>query len=333
MNKYPIASRKFDLVFVALSLWFTVGVFIDGWAHNHLSSTLETFFTPWHAVFYSGFAAISISLIYQAIKNYQSGFRWPKLLPREYHLSFIGLFIFLFAGLGDMIWHIVFGIELDVEALLSPTHLLLALGGAIIMCAPFHALWHRDIKEKPPTMAILLSLIFFLSAITFMTQFASPIHRPWMDINFITDPADSGQALGVASIIIQTGIFMGIILATLKKWQLPFGSFAFILGLNTIFMSVLTDQYRFILAFILAGFIIDLLYWFLRPTYSNPKAVRLFAILTPIIIYSLYTITIFSTSGTWWSIHLWAGTIVMAGITGFLLSYLIVEPARGEIES
>lgn len=332
MHKYPKPSRKFDLVFVILSLWLTVGVFIDGWAHNHLISTLETFFTPWHGIFYSGFTAVSISLIYQAIKNYRSGFKWPKLLPREYHLSFLGLFVFLFAGLGDMIWHIVFGIEINVEALLSPTHLLLALGGAIIMCAPFHALWHRDIKEKPPTIAILLSLFFFLSALTFMTQFAHPLHHPWMDSNFITNPPDSGQAIGVASIIIQTGIFMGIVLAVLKKWTFPFGSFTFILGLNTVFMSVLTDQYRFIPAFIISGLIIDIIYKALKPNTSNPRAVRIFAILTPIIIYSAYTLVIFLTSGTWWSIHLWAGAIAMAGITGFLLSYLIIEPARGEIE-
>src|SRR3989338_3795743 len=222
MNKYPKASSKFDLVFVFLSLWLTVGVFIDGWAHNHLSSTLETFFTPWHGIFYSGFGAVSFSIFFQAVKNYQAGFRWPYLLPREYHLAFFGLIIFFLAGAGDMLWHIVFGIEIDVEALLSPTHLLLALGGSIIMCAPFHALWHRDIKEKPPTVAVLMSLVFFLSALTFMTRFASPMHRPWMDSNFITNPPDSGQALGVASIIIQTGIFMGIILAVLKKWRFPF---------------------------------------------------------------------------------------------------------------
>ena len=327
MNKYPKASSKFDLVFVFLSLWLTVGVFIDGWAHNHLSSTLETFFTPWHGIFYSGFGAVSFSIFFQAVKNYQAGFRWPYLLPREYHLAFFGLIIFFLAGAGDMLWHIVFGIEIDVEALLSPTHLLLALGGSIIMCAPFHALWHRDIKEKPPTVAILMSLVFFLSALTFMTQFASPMHRPWMDSNFITNPPDSGQALGVASIIIQTGIFMGIILAVLKKWRFPFGSFTFILGFNTILMSVFTDQYRFIPAFIISGFIIDILYKILVPGVSKSKAVHLFSILAPMVMYASYTITIFLTSGTWWSIHLWAGAIVMSGITGFLLSYLIVEPA------
>ncbi len=332
MPNYPKSSRRFDITFIILAFWLTIGVFLDGWAHNHVSSALETFFTPWHAVFYLGFAAISILLIFKAIRNYIAGFRWPRLLPREYHLSLIGLAIFFLSGLGDLLWHTVFGTEVDVESLLSPTHLMLALGGSIIMCAPFHALWHRDIKEKPPALAIVLSLTFFISLLSFMTQFAHPMHHPWMDNDFITNPYDSGQAIGVASIIIQTGILLGVILTVLKRWIFPFGSFGLIFGLNAILMSVLQDQYRFIPGFIIAGLLTDLLYKAIKPKSSNPKAVRFFATLIPIIIYSAYTATIFLTSGTWWSIHLWTGAIVMAGITGFLLSYLIIEPASGETQ-
>ncbi|SRR5712691_5597348 len=35
--------------------------------------------------------------------------------------------------------------------------------------------------------------------------------------------------------------------------------------------------------------------------------------------------------GVWWPIHLWAGGIVLAGITGWLISYLIVLPRTPEI--
>lgn len=175
MLNYPKSSTKFDISFVILGFWLTIGVFLDGWAHNHLPSTFETFFTPWHAVFYLGFAAISILLISKAIKNYIAGFKWPVLLPREYNLSLIGLVIFFVSGLGDLLWHTIFGIEVDVESLLSPTRLMLALGGSIIMCAPFHSLWHRDVKEKPPALAIVLSLTFFISLLSFMTQFASSL--------------------------------------------------------------------------------------------------------------------------------------------------------------
>jgi hypothetical protein len=333
MSKYPKSRNKFDLLFVIFGFWLTLGVFVDGWAHNHLASSLESFFTPWHAVFYSGFMAVALLLISEGIKNYRAGFKWPRLLPRQYHLSFIGLVIFFFAGIGDLVWHLVFGIEVNVEALLSPTHLLLALGGSIIMCGPFHALWHKDIKEQPSKIAVLLSVTFFLSLLTFMTQFAHPLHHPWMGRDFITNPADSGEAIGVASIIIQTGIFMGLVLTLLKKWHFPLGGFTLIIGLNAILMTTLRDQYRFIPGFIIAGILIDLCYMTLKPKVSNPRGVRIFATIAPILLYTAYTLTIFFTTGTWWSIHLWGGAIVIAGITGFLLSYLVIEPAQDEIKT
>ena len=51
-------SYRADMITVVLSLWVLLGVFLDAWAHNNLAQ-LETFFTPWHAVLYSGFVALA----------------------------------------------------------------------------------------------------------------------------------------------------------------------------------------------------------------------------------------------------------------------------------
>jgi hypothetical protein len=51
------ASYGEHLVTVAVATWLMIGLFVDGWAHNNLDTSLESFFTPWHALFYSGFAA------------------------------------------------------------------------------------------------------------------------------------------------------------------------------------------------------------------------------------------------------------------------------------
>ena len=52
----------------------------------------------------------------------------------------------MLGGAGDIVWHTLFGIEAGIEALLSPTHLLLAFGGAVAVSGPLHAIWHRDRK-------------------------------------------------------------------------------------------------------------------------------------------------------------------------------------------
>ena len=55
---YRTSTRE-NLITIALGWWLLGGIFLDGWAHNQLGDSLESFFTPWHAVFYSGFAAVS----------------------------------------------------------------------------------------------------------------------------------------------------------------------------------------------------------------------------------------------------------------------------------
>jgi hypothetical protein len=60
---------------------------------------------------------------------------------------------------------------------------------------------------------------------------------------------------------------------------------------------------------------------------------RIFAFAVPAILYGLYFIAmIVNDGGIGWSVHLWAGSAVMAGIVGVLLSYLVVLPqlARDE---
>lgn len=66
-----------------LGAWLVLGIFIDGYAHNH--GVVETFFTPWHAILYSGFlvcAAWIIGLILYARKR--NGCSWKEAIPSGY---------------------------------------------------------------------------------------------------------------------------------------------------------------------------------------------------------------------------------------------------------
>ena len=51
-------GQRDDLVTTALSGWVVAGMVLDAWAHQNVSQ-LETFFTPWHAVLYTGFMAMA----------------------------------------------------------------------------------------------------------------------------------------------------------------------------------------------------------------------------------------------------------------------------------
>jgi hypothetical protein len=110
------------------STWFVIGVCLDGWAHTHRLP--DSFFTPWHAVIYSGVLGAALVLAGTSFAAWRHDAPWRHALPAGYGLSLLGAGLFLITGVADFVWHSLFGIEADLEALYSPPHLLLAGAGA-----------------------------------------------------------------------------------------------------------------------------------------------------------------------------------------------------------
>jgi hypothetical protein len=330
-----IGGWGFDWAVIVLSGWFLAGVFLDGWAHHHIPE-LESFFTPWHAVFYSGFLAVASFLIATVLRNYRRGYAWQQALPPGYELSLLGVLIFMAGGIGDMIWHVLFGIEADVEALLSPTHITLAVGGTLIVGGPFRAGWRRTgVGTQDGGWAVqlpqLLALTFLLSLWTFMTQFVHPLVYPWAAAGFrprAEDVTFLRQASGIGSILFQTGVLMGLAFLAIERWMLPLGGLMLVFTVNAMLMSFMHDQYRFIPVAAAAGIVADLLLRWLKPSATRLTALRLFAFAVPAVYYGLYFLLLLVTEGLGWSVHLWTGSIVLAGIVSWLLSYILVPPAR-----
>src|SRR5579883_996753 len=254
----PISSRRFDWIMVVVSIWWLGGLFIDGWAHSNIPQ-LETFFTPWHAVLYSGYLAVATTLIVRIIQNLQHmaastsadgkapplvtlireslpGNRWLRVIPAGYGLSLLGVGVFLVSGIGDMTWHIIFGIERGTEALLSPTHLGLALGIGLSLSGPLRAAWRRQDGTGASTWRQLgpaiLSLTFAYSLLTFFTEYANPLINPWP----IADASGSASR-GITTILLTTGIMMGLVLLVARRWRLPFGTWTFMFGVNGLLMA------------------------------------------------------------------------------------------------
>lgn len=332
---YTVGGLRFDACVAALSSWFVGGACLDGWAHRHIPS-LETFFTIWHAVLYSGFAATALFLVMHWFRHYSPGMSWRAALPDGYDLSLVGVAVFAAAGVGDMIWHILFGIEVSVDALLSPTHLSLVLGGILIVSGPLRAAWRRAEKPREWTahLPMLLSFTLVLTLVTFITQFAHPI----ANASLVSDPsltysgADTALALGVSGMLLQAGLLTGLVLTTIRGLTLPFGGLALVFTLNAVAMSFMTDEFRLIPAATAAGLLADLLLLVLKPSVRRPRALRLFAFALPVSLYLPYFLVIALTSDIWWSIHAWLGSTVMAGFLGFGLSYLVIPPVSRHAE-
>jgi hypothetical protein len=325
----------FDWLTAGLGAWFIGGLYLDGWAHIHVPA-LETFFTPWHAVLYSGYLAGAAALVVTFARNRRRGAPRARALPPGYRLSLIGAFIFFFGGVADMLWHVTFGIEKGVEGLISPSHLALAFGGGLMVTGPLRAGLHRSAGAEHrwiAQMPMVVSLTTFLSLLTFFTEYVSPHGTTWVAGNLRTG-SEVYLSAGMAGFLVQPAVLMGLVLVVLRNRPLPLGSLTVILTINGTLMTTIHDRYLdtgpypLIGAAFLAGLASDALLWWLRPSPARPRAFRTVAFAVPALQYSLYFLAILIWARVAWSVHLWTGAIVIAGGVGWLLSYLVVAPDR-----
>jgi hypothetical protein len=341
----PQGGPYFDWIIVALSAWWLGGLYLDGWAHRHVP-TLETFFTPWHAVLYSGFVILAAFLALTVAVNRAGGASWRHAVPPGYGSSAVGAIVFAVGGVGDLIWHTLFGIEKGIEGNISPSHLTLALGGVLLFTGPLRAAWRRTAPDAAARwvtlLPALLVLTYIFSVLTFFTQYAHPIVKSRVDLHitqiFITltpfqivTETDLSTKLGVTSILLQSAIMMGVVFFAVRRWhRLPIGTFAVLFGLNGFMMSFLAGEAPILgvaIVSALTGLIVDLLYRALQPSAERIVPLRLFALAVPLVNYIIYFGVLLAIHGTFgWSTHLWTGAIVEAGIVGLLLSYVCVPP-------
>jgi hypothetical protein len=207
------------------------------------------------------------------------------------------------------------------------------------------AAWRRNAPDAAQhwrtLLPALLSLTYIFSLLVFFTQFADPIVKSRANLQITdivivftpfsadSDPSLSAQ-LGIAGILIEAAIMAGVALLLVRRWRLPIGAFTLLFGLNGLLISFLAGRTSILgvtIVTALIGLLIDLLNVTLRPSAEHVAAWRLFAFAVPFIYNLIYFAALLVTYGSFgWSVHLWTGSIVMAGIVGLLLSYLVVPP-------
>jgi len=333
----PVAGdRRFALAVTLLSAWVVAGAYADAWAHHNVPG-LETFFTPWHGLLYGGFVALGGFLLAAAGRRRLAGVGWRESLPAGYELAPLGALLFALGGVGDLLWHAAFGIEVGIEALLSPTHLLLAGGFGLLVSAPARAFWRRasaptDWRGRFPAV---LSLALTVAVLTFFSEYANAFSQPWASGAAHTEPRELGQMLGVTAVLLQAALLTGAILLALRRGLLFDGALTILLVLPAALAIIPHEEFRFLPAALLTGVAADLLRRWQRPGPARPVALRGFAFAVPALLFAAYFATLAITDTIGWSVHLWAGTILLAGVVGWLLSYLLLAPdaaARADAE-
>ena len=171
-----VSDRSEDTLTLLITAWLIAGLFIDGYAHvNVIDTETEDFFTPWHAIFYSAFVSLAAWITNVGRRRAHPG---PILdwFPAGYRPAVVGLGIFALGGLGDAIWHTVFGVEIGIDALLpaDPPRLVHRLTAAAVDPRP-----RRQCRRDPNPDIAIGAVVLTTALLVFFIEYLFLVSETW----------------------------------------------------------------------------------------------------------------------------------------------------------
>ncbi len=322
--KKTLIKEQFDYVYFFAATWFIGGIALDSWAHSNIPR-LETFFTPWHGALYSGVVAVMAALFCATWLNRRRGASGLAAIPEGYGIAVVGAIGMGITGVTDMTWHLLFGIEQNLDALFSPTHLLGIISATLIAIGPLYAMYHRsDPTTWGDKLRLIYAFLLLFVILTIMGEGAS-------FLIFYRGPLaaypgqNDAQLLAVLLEVFQAFFVAGFALYILRRWRLPFGIFTCSLLAAGLVLFIIGHFALGPLVAGLAGLSMDSAYLLLKPTPERKLAVRFFAIIAAAAEPFFFTLLLQIAYGSLaWTIHMAIGSVVVMGIFGWLLSYLVV---------
>ncbi|HEY8296940.1 MAG TPA: hypothetical protein VIG32_02830 [Candidatus Baltobacteraceae bacterium] len=336
-------SKTFDMLVSVCTLWIATGFFLDAWAHGHVP--VESFFTPYHGVFYSGMLALVLVIAIFAASNRRRGYAWRDALPAAYRWPVFGLVIFVVAGFGDLAWHELLGIEEGVDALLSPTHQALGLGIFFLAAGPINSALasRKELRTLSDYVPLIFALATWMELVHFGTAYAfdpaagrsnAPPSAASFSPGYLTAITIGYYKIGTGVLVVlfQSILIAGFGLFVAAQFRTPPGTLAltYLLG-NSAAAAAFTNDTPLLVTVMLmsvaAGAVGDLLIAAIRPSRERVVAYRIFGIAVPVTYFAVYFLATAVTGGVWWDWNVLLGANIWAGVVGLGLTFLTLPHA------
>jgi hypothetical protein len=339
----PPATLTEDLVTAICGTAMVLGVLSDSWAHTNILNTLDGFFTPWHALLYSGFVATGAWTFYLAYRRRHLAPEWWRDgWPAGYRLGAAGTVLFLLSGGGDMVWHQMLGVESNLSAALSPSHLGLATGATLLLSSPLRSWWAQGAEGGRRavtgvaglTLATTTVSIFVGYALAFYpAQALQPYHQHALT------PAEAQTAgLGAASYVLSTALILVPLLFVHRRRPTPGVVTALVAAVSMfslISRELPTAQTAGALGAIVGAVLADVLLLRLDKTRGPDAPLRLpiAGALVPALVWSGHLIGLQLGGGVRWPVELWAGVVVITAALGAVIGGLAARPADRSVRT
>ena len=321
LSPTPITNQIHRRILIFTMIWFFSGAWIDSSAHIYLIDDIETFFTPWHGVLYSGyiFSVLVVMFIKNTMKDY------------KFDIGVLGAVVFGIGGASDAIWHTLLGIETGVEPLITPSHLMLFLGAFLMLDYIFTS---RPLKETLDNASIFSAATSY-GLVLFITLFINPFLNIWTFIQ-------RNDELAAGSVILQAMLasFMFIYIIRFKVSPKQMSSIYLIAFIYISINTSLGELDRTVLICI-SGLIMSLLVYQITKWYqstNNDRKIQVSAALVAGSYGLVFVLHLLAFSGIneielSWRFYGLGGLITTPILFGYMLGNLGVSPTSGEVVS
>ncbi|MGW2091413.1 hypothetical protein [Promicromonospora sukumoe] len=342
----------------AASLWLVVGLQLDAFAHSTIPD-LETFWTPWHAVMYSGIAACGLTLVWLLRSRLPRTVTYRNLLratPSALRLPVIGMALLLVGGGIDTLWHNLFGIEKGLEIFFSPSHyliiagmVLVAAGPALMVASSASTVSATAPATVPGTVpatpgrrlrgadAVLTTISAVLAAIPvhIYTGHASALEEPLLGTGDTDMSSFSLDAQMFHAYVGSTVVLLVPILLISRRWRLPVAAPTVLVAAPAFLIClVLGDAELWLPVTITAATaVVELAARALAPrlrALGPDQSWMVLGLAAPTVVWgAVLVVSTFTAGGPAWNLHMISGLLALVAFTGAGTAWLVrrVQPA------
>lgn len=324
----PEATSAENTVTALLAVVLVAGVYTDGWAHLTVGG-LDTFFSPWHAMLYGAFSLLTLWLAVMVVRRRGAAGRWRGSVPRGYGWGLGGIVVFVLAGLSDMAWHQLLGVETGVDALVSPPHLMLLMGGVLLVTSPLRAARPQDTaggyQVYPRVAVISLAAATALAAffLSYLSVFADPAARA----PFTSLPegapghreAEMAVLVGLGSYLVSTLLLVVPLLYLRRRARLPHSAVTIMVAAVAVPAAAMTEMVFAApaVAALAAAALVDLIVT-VRPHLAD----TVLAGPVPALVWAAQLLALAFEEGLRWPLQLSAGVVALTVLLATTLTYL-----------
>jgi hypothetical protein len=314
------SSRERWIMLVA-SAWLVTGLQLDAYAHA-TTPELETFWTPWHAVLYSGIAVSGLTLVWLLrsrlpnIPTYQTVIGLPNAL----RVPLLGMAFLLVGGGIDTLWHNIFGIEQGLEIFVSPSHEFIILGMVLVAAGPALMTTADRLSFADGALVTISALL------TVLPLHIYSLHANILGTIFFGDGENPVRIYSTDAQIMHGFVFTTVLLLLPivligRRRRLPIGVPSLLVGLPAIAMHLMFlegEPWWMPLTVALGAIGVELIARMIGPVLpvSPSAAWVLLGLVAPPLVWGALLVVADLEIGVGWNVHVVSGLLTYTALTG-----------------